>query len=631
MTIANKINMSCANFTGIYRTKKTDVKKERPAGSVQKKDWRINPMKKNMFFNQNKQTLMDVAAGIQKADLVILNCKILNVYTGEIMDDHSICVKEKWIACISQDADAQTGPDTLVIDAKGMTVIPGLIDGHTHLANYFSPTQFLPYAIAGGTTCMVTETTEAYPVAGIDGVIDFIESYQDQPVKVFNTAPVMVSISKATNEIPEDELEKLLKREDVLGLGEVYWQSMLQYPERILPLMNMTLAMGKTVEGHSAGARGEKLAAYVGAGVSSCHEPITMEQALERLRMGIYVMAREGGVREDLEAISTIKDLGIDLRRLILVTDSVSPEFLMKNGTLEYVLQKAIKLGFDPVDAVRMVTLNVAEHFGIDHMVGGIAPGRFADLCIIPDIRTIKPAWVISNGQVIARNGECEILPRVHNYSPKSLNSVNLKKTFSQNDFQIQAPTGTKKADVRIIEKITQLVTKEQILSMPVKNNQIQVDIEKDIIKIAAVDRVKKSNQCFTGLVSGVGMKQGAIAASASWDTRDITVMGADEADMALAVNRIGQLQGGVVVCSNGRVLAELPMPIMGIMSDLSIEQIAGRTKQVNQAAKELGVVFEDPILSLITMTSPAIPYLKICEEGLVNLKDGKTIGLFVK
>lgn len=587
-------------------------------------------MKKKLFFNQNQKALMDVAVGIQKADLVVSNCRILNVYTGEIIDDQSICIKDKWIACISPDAETRTGPDTQVIDANGMTVIPGLIDGHTHLGNYFSPTQFLPYAIAGGTTCMVTETTEAYPVAGIDGVMDFIESYQDQPVKVFNTAPVMVSISKDTNGIPEEELEIILKRDDVLGLGEVYWQSMLQYPDNILPLMNRALALGKTVEGHSAGAKGEKLAAYVGTGVSSCHEPITMDQALERLRMGLYVMAREGGVREDLEAISMIKDMGVDLRRLILVTDGVSPDFLMKNGTLEYVLQKAINLGFDPVDAVRMVTLNVAEHFGIDHMVGGIAPGRFADLCIIPDIRTIKPAWVISNGNVIARDGKCKILPRAHTYSNKSLNSVNLKKTFSKTDFQISAPAGVKQADVRIIEKITQLVTKEQILSMAVVDNQIRVNLEKDIIKIAAVDRVNASNQCFTGLVSGVGMKQGAIAASAPWDTRDITVMGADESDMALAVNRIGELQGGAVVCAEGRVLAELPMPIMGIMSDLSIEQIAKRTKQVNQAAKEMGVIFEDPILSLITITSPAIPYLKICEEGLVNLKQGKTLGLFV-
>ena len=573
---------------------------------------------------------MDVAVGIQKADLVVSNCRILNVYTGEIIDDHSICIKDKWIACVTRDTKSLTGPDTKEIDAKGMTVIPGLIDGHTHLANYFCADEFLKHTIVGGTTCLVTETLEAYPVAGLKGVIDFIESYQDQPVKVFNTAPIMISPSKEANGIPEDELEILLKRDDVLGLGEVYWQSVLQDSDDILPLINKALALGKTIEGHSAGAREEKLAAYVGSGVSSCHEPINMDQALERLRMGLYVMAREGGVRKDLKAISKIKDMGVDLQRLVLVTDSVSPEFLINNGNLEYVTQKAVDLGFDPVDAIRMVTLNVAEHFGIDHMIGGIAPGRFADLCIIPDIRKIKPAWVISNGKVIARDGKCTIFPRIHEYSKESLNSVNLTKIFSRDDFKISAPEGAKKVDVRIIEKVTMLVTKEKVLSMKVIDGQVQGDVEKNIIKVAAVDRVNLSNRCFTGLISGVGMKQGAIATSASWDTRDITVMGADEADMALAVNRIGELNGGTVVCAKGRVLAELPMPIMGIMSDLPVEEIAMRTEQVNHAAKELGIVFKDPILSLITMTSAAIPYLKICEEGLVNLKDGKTLGLFV-
>lgn len=331
-------------------------------------------MKQKLFGKQ--KALIDVAVGTQKADLVVTNCRILNVYTGEILTDHAVCIKDKWIACIIRDEETRTGSETLVIDAKGMTVIPGLIDGHTHLANYFSAKEFLKYTIAGGTTCHVTETLEpAYVVAGIAGIIDFIESYQNQPVKVFNTAPVMISPSKNAGGISEKELELLLKRDDVLGLGEVYWQSVLHDPETILPLMNSALALGKTVEGHSAGAKEGKLSAYVGTGVSSCHEPINVEQALERLRMGVYVMAREGGVRKDLEAISKIKDMGVDLRRMVLVTDSVSPKFLIEKGGLEYVAQKAINLGFHPVDVIRMVTLNVAEHFGIDHMVGGLHRG----------------------------------------------------------------------------------------------------------------------------------------------------------------------------------------------------------------------------------------------------------------
>ncbi|WP_457552333.1 adenine deaminase C-terminal domain-containing protein, partial [Desulfobacula sp.] len=585
---------------------------------------------KKIFSNQNQKGLMDVALGIQPADLIVSNCKILNVYTGEVMDDHSIYIKDKWIACVSRDAKGRTGPKTRVIDAKKMIVIPGLIEGHTHLANYFSAKEFLPYAIAGGTTCLVTETLEAYPVGGLKGVIDFIESYQDQPIKVFNTAPVMISPSRKTGCIPEKELDNLLKREDVLGLGEVYWQSVFQKPEDILPLMNQTLSAGKVVEGHSAGASGGKLAAYVGLGVSSCHEPINVDQTLERLRMGLFVMVREGGVRKDLEAISKIKNMDVDLRRLVLVTDSVSPDFLIQKGTLEYGLQKALDLGFNPVDAVRMVTLNVAEHFGIDHMVGGIAPGRFADLCIIPTIQKIKPAWVISNGKIIARDGKCKIPPRIHDWEGQSLNSITLEKKFTKDDFKISAPAGTTEIDVRVIEKVTMLVTREKILSIKIIDGQIPGDVEKDLIKIAAIDRVNVSNKFFTGLISGVGMKEGAIASSTSWDTGDILVMGADDADMARAVNRIKDLKGGVVVCAKGIVLAELPLPILGIMSDLSMEKIVKKTRQVNQAAQELGIIFDDPILSLATMTSAAIPFLRICEEGLFNLKDGKSLDLFI-
>jgi len=216
------------------------------------------------------------------------------------------------------------------------------------------------------------------------------------------------------------------------------------------------------------------------------------------------------------------------------------------------------------------------------------------------------------------------------NIQKKSLNSINLKKIFRKDDFKISAPLGIKKIDVRVIEKISMLVTKEKIISMEVHEGQILGNVEKDIIKIAAVDRVNESNQCFTGLISGVGMKNGAIATSSSWDTGDITVMGAKEEDMALAVNRIKDIKGGVVVCAGGKVLAELPMPILGIMSDLSMDETARRTKQVNQSANGLGIIFKDPILSLSTMTSAAIPFLKMSEEGLYNLKDGKTLGLFI-
>jgi len=248
--------------------------------------------------------LMKVALGEEKADLAVINAKIVNVYTGELIEDQSITVKGQWIAYVGQNAGDSIGPQTEVIDARGQTVIPGLIEGHTHIAWLYTAGEFLKYAMTGGTTTVVTETFEIYPVSGYDGVVDFLESLKDQPIKMFGTAPAMISISQTARGIPPETLEKLLARDDVVGLGESYWQAVLQEPDEILPLYEQTLAAGKTLEGHSAGARDKKLAAYVDLGISSCHEPINADQVLERLRLGLHIMVREGSIRRDLAEIS---------------------------------------------------------------------------------------------------------------------------------------------------------------------------------------------------------------------------------------------------------------------------------------------------------------------------------------
>jgi len=297
--------------------------------------------------------LMKVALGEKKADIAVVNANVVNVYTGEILRDIAITIKGKWIAYVGKNAQDTIGPQTEVIDARGQTVIPGLIDGHTHLAWFYTAAEFLRYAIAGGTTTVFTETLEPYAVSGYDGVIDFLESLRDQPIKILATAPAMVSTSQTARGMLPETLEKILARDDVIGLGESYWQAVLQEPDLLLPLFEKTLAAGKTLEGHSAGASDNKLAAYVAAGISSCHEPINAKQTLERLRMGLHIMVREGSIRRDLEEIAKIKDQGIDLRRLILSTDGVEPQDLIEKGYMEFVLQKAIDYGFDPISAIQ--------------------------------------------------------------------------------------------------------------------------------------------------------------------------------------------------------------------------------------------------------------------------------------
>ena len=293
-----------------------------------------------------------------------------------------------------------------MIDAGGQTVIPGLIDGHTHLAWLCKVDEFLKYAARGGTTTIVSETLEVFLVAGYEGLVDLLGSFQNQPVKIWSTAPATISISKAARGISKENLKKILERDDILGLGESYWQAVLQEPDWLLALFEQTRRAGKTLEGHSAGASEKKLAAYIASGISSCHEPINAAQVLDRLRLGLHVMVREGAVRKDLKEIAKIKDQGIDLRRLTLVSDGITPADLMANGYMETLVQKAIDYGFEPIHAIQMATLNVAEHFSLDHLIGGIAPGRLADFVIIPDETTIAAQTVVSNGRVIAQNGK---------------------------------------------------------------------------------------------------------------------------------------------------------------------------------------------------------------------------------
>lgn len=574
--------------------------------------------------------LINVTLGKEKADLAIVNATILNVYTGEVLGSHSVTIKGEWIAYVGDDPEDTIGPDTNIIDAKGKTVIPGLIDGHAHLSLLPPASEFLRYAMLGGTTTIVTETMEPFATTGYEGVVDFLASLSDQPIKIFATAPSMVSISKKARGISKETLKKLLIRDDILGLGESYWQAVIQEPEGFLPIFNETLLFGKRLEGHSAGAKGRNLMAYIALGISSCHEPINAEEVLERLRLGMHVMVREGSIRRDLAPISRIKDAGVDLRRVMLVTDGIEPGDLLEKGYMEYVVQKAIDCGFDPVSAVQMATINVAEYFFLDGIIGGIAPGKYADMLIIPDPGVIKAEYVISKGKIIAREGNLLVSPRKHGFSRDSLNSIHLLRELEASDFSIPVKENTSHVNVRVIEQVTDLVTKGLIVSVPVINGEIRSDASKDILKVAAIDSRYSPGKTFVGLIKGFRLSSGAIASSAAWDTSDIIVVGENDKDMAGAVNRIYALQGGAVVYAKGKILAEIPLPVFGIVADMPMEMLSKSREEITRVIKDLGFPFDNPLLTLVTLTGAAIPFLRICEEGLVNLKDGKTLALIV-
>ena len=577
--------------------------------------------------------LIKVALGTEKADLVITDGTLLNVYTGELLDGYSVAVKGERIAYTGKDIECTIGPGTLVIDAAGKTIVPGFIDSHTHLC-LCSVDQFLRYSIRGGTTTIVTEVMETAFALGYQGILEFLESCKGQPVKVFSVIPSMVSLSPRVRAraINKEQARELLKRDDILGLGETYWLAVIEQDQRLLELFEETLKAGKKVTGHSAGAKGHRLAAYAASGVSSCHEPVTAEEVIERLRLGMYVLAREGEVRKDLEAMAKIKDMNLDLRHFALTSDSTSIKQVVEEGYVDVILKKAIELGFDPVAAVQMVTINPARCLNIDDRVGGIAPGKLADIVILPDLKEIKAEYVISNGQLVAKHGELVVQPRKHSFPPWTRQAIHLKKTFAPEDFRINVPGKNIDAvEVRVIEQVATLVTQEVRLNVPVSRGMIDINTEQDLLKVAAIDFSHSQGKQFVGLIKGFKMKRGAIASSAAWDLANIIAVGAGDEDLALAVNTIVQMGGGAVVCSEGKVLAAFALPIAGTLTDAPIEDLYHNTEEFQNAAASLGVPFPHNHITLITLTTPAIPFFKICEEGLVDIRTNSIFSLIVE
>ena len=567
---------------------------------------------------EGMKDLAAVALGEKEADLVIKGVDLVNVYTREVLKGYSVATKGKWIAYVGPDAGHTIGSGTKVIDGTGKALIPGFVDGHSHMLYYASPQEFLRYAMRGGTTTIVTEIMELTFPLGYRGLIECLESLKDQPIKIFSTVPPSVTFSKdAAAKAPTlTQLLDLLKRDDILGVGEGFWQEVLRGETNFPALSAEARRLGKTAEGHAAGCRGQRLAAYLDYGVSSCHESVSAEEVIEKLRFGICTMIREGSIRKELDAIAKVKDLGLDLRRAALVTDGADPRDLVRKGYLEHVVQRAMDAGFDPVLAVQMATLNVAEHFRLDGILGGIAPAKYADMVLVPDLRTIRAEVVISNGVIIAQDGKLLVPPRAGVFTGSEL-----KKTHvSSDDFAIKVQRKDL-LKVRVMDQVAELVTKEVILDLPARDGELKADPDKDILKASVISCEGK---IFTGLVRGLGFRAGAMATSGAWETFATVVVGAAEADMAMAVNRIFEMGGGIVVCSEGKILAELALPVAGLMSNQSIEEIVERLNQIQAKAKVLGFRFPDAALTLAVLTTAAIPFLRLSEDGLVDSRTGR-------
>ena len=579
----------------------------------------------NSLNTEDMELLKKVALGSEKADIVIEGGDLVNVYSGELIKNQSVAIKGKWIAFVAPDAHQSIGPETKYIDASGKTMVPGFIDAHTHIFYCCTADEFIRYGMRGGTTTIITELVDIAFAFGYSGVVQLLDNFRNQPIKVFATVPPCITLSEGFRKrAPKlDQLAELLQREDVVGVGEGYWHDIIRGDSNFPALSSEALRLRKSVEGHAAGCRADKLRAYLAYGVSSCHESVNVEEALEKLRLGLYVMIREGSVRRELKAIAKIKDMQLDFRRLVLVSDSIDPRDLIKYGYMEFLVQRAIDIGFDPVVAIQMATLNPAEHFGLDSLLGGIAPGRYADIVIIPDPYTIKAEYVISNGQIIVQNSKTQIEPCKSELPRGGFHGIQVKSS----DFIIPAEAdGTYK--VRVIDQVTELVTRETFMDIFPEDRELKSDPVNDLLKVSLITWEGK---IFTGFIKGLGMKRGALATSYIWEGYGIVIVGADDEDMSQAIGRVTELGGGIVLCVGGEIIHELPLPIGGMLSDLFIGEIAQRLEEIQGKVRELGFRFPDALLTLSTLTTPAIPFLRISEQGLVDIRTGRTLDVIVK
>jgi adenine deaminase len=574
-------------------------------------------MKPSMNDIENRKNLSEVALGNIAPDTIITNGVVFNVFTREFIKKQSLWVKDGMIAYVGPDHDPSKGEKTLVIDADGMVLLPGLIDGHTHtISNRLGIEEFIKHVIPGGTTTVVTETMEFAPIVGKDGIEYVVKGLEKQPIRFYHTIPAMCGLtpSEEINVPTNEELLPLLKDPRCLGVGEIYWGNIFlegRQGERVRELVSIALGLGKIIEGHSAGARGRKLQAYACFGISSCHEPINEDEVLERLRLGYSVMIREGSVRKELDGVKDIFRKKIDFRRLILATDGVDPEGFLEEGYLDAALKRALKLGVPPGLTYQMVTINVAEHFRLDHLIGSLSPGRMADILIIPSPDEFSPRLVMCDGKIIYRDGKSMVEPKKVFFPEYMFSTVRIPGyTF---------PSLPNRGKVRVMELVTRLVTQEKIIDLEIPGES------EDIIMILAIDRLG-SGKTFTGLLKGFGLQKGAYGSTMCWDMTDLIVVGCDSQSMETVIGRLKEIGGGGVYAIGKRVIAEFPAPLCGIVSLKPMEIVREEVRKLEESMRENGVKWEKPMLTIDTLGTPAIPHLRITHQGYVNVKDRKIL-----
>ncbi|MCV0410926.1 adenine deaminase [Nitrosopumilus sp.] len=561
--------------------------------------------------------------GDKKADLILKNCNLLSVYTREILPKIQIAIMRDRIAYVGPDASHTLGPKTTVIDVKEKYVSPGFADPHLHIDQFVLPSEFVQKALLCGVTSLFSDPIDIVSVAGYKGFQEFLKLGEDLPIRIFQVVPGGLPVDgkfSNSDSLTLSQEKSAIKHPHVLGLGEVFsWTKVTLREPKTMKSISSMLEHDCIINGHTAGASEKKLNAYVSSGILSCHEPINFDQVLERLRLGMWIMIREGSIRRDLkEIIPSVLSHGTYLNRLMFCSDGLDPLDIMNFGHIDHCVRESIKLGLKPIDAITMASKNNFDYYNMGKDLGGIAPGKLADILIFDDLKSIKPTKVFVGGKLVVSNGKIVTSIKKKSISPWFKKTVKLKK-FSKNDFLIKS----KKKDVlaNTIFMQTEIITKIGSANLHSKDNQISASLDSDIWKVAAFDRIHGTNQHSIGFLENFGADIGAFASTWSFHENDLIVIGSDDSDMAIASNHLIQNQGGLVVVKSGKILASLPLQFAGIISTDSFDKVSKNFENINNVIVDSGCKFSRPHLIPLFLPFLALPSVRILSGGIVDVK----------